>query len=121
MLNLDTHILLFSLSGDLTSRERALLAADEWSIASITIWEIGKLAQLGRIEIDLDDGELIRVLSSIHVWPVSIDVVRAILQLDFHADPADEIISATSIVHGVPLVTRDAQIRKSKLVPLAHF
>ena len=34
-------------------------------------------------------------------------------------DPADELIAATSIVHGVPLLTRDRQIRRSKLVPLA--
>jgi predicted nucleic acid-binding protein len=33
--------------------------------------------------------------------------------------PADELIAATSVVHRVPLVTRDRQIRRSKLVPLA--
>ncbi len=37
--------------------------------------------------------------------------------LDFAADPADEIIAATSLVHGVPLVTRDRPIHRSRLVP----
>jgi predicted nucleic acid-binding protein len=40
-------------------------------------------------------------------------------RLDFRGDPADELIAATSIVHRLPLVTRDARIRKSKVVPLA--
>ena len=34
--------------------------------------------------------------------------------------PVDELIAATSIVHRVPLVTRDGKISKSKLVPLAR-
>lgn len=29
------------------------------------------------------------------------------------------VIAATSVVHGVPLLTRDARIRRSKIVPLA--
>jgi PIN domain nuclease of toxin-antitoxin system len=36
--------------------------------------------------------------------------------LDFRSDPADEIIAATSLAHNVPLVTRDARVRASKLV-----
>jgi predicted nucleic acid-binding protein len=46
--------------------------------------EIAKLAQLGRIEIDL------------------------------------ALIAATSVVHNVPLVTRDKALLKSKQVPLAR-
>ena len=39
--------------------------------------------------------------------------------LDFDSDPADEIIAATSVVHRVPLLTRDRRMRRSKLVPIA--
>jgi PIN domain nuclease of toxin-antitoxin system len=39
--------------------------------------------------------------------------------LDFDSDPADEIIAATSLVHRVPLMTRDRKMRRSKLVPIA--
>lgn len=120
MLNLDTHILLHAVAGQITARERKLLEGDQWSISCLVIWEIAKLAQLGRIEIDLDDADLTRLLARIHTWPITLDICRGIRSLDFHADPADEIIAATSIVHRVPLVTRDARIKRSAVVPLAR-
>lgn len=119
MLNLDTHILLFALNGSLTPKETKILAADQWSISAIVLWEISKLVQLGRIELALDDVELTRTVARIHCWPLTLDVCRAIHQLDFRADPADEIIAATSMVHRVPLVTRDRKLRASRRVPLA--
>ena len=120
MLNLDTHVLLHALDGELSRPERALLSREVWSISAIVIWEIGKLAQLGRIEIDLDDADLIRTLARVHVWPLTLEICRAISALDFRSDPADEIIAATSVVHRVALVTRDHRIRKSRRVPLAR-
>jgi len=56
----------------------------------------------------------------VHTWPLTIDVCAAIVQVDVHVDPADEIIAATSIVHDVPLVTRDRRLRRSKVTPLAR-
>lgn len=119
MLNLDTHILLYALTGDLTRRETSLLSSDTWSISAIVLWEISKLSELGRIEIDLDHPELVRTLARIQTWPLTLEVCRAILTLDFKGDPADEMIAATSIVHKIPLLTRDRRIRRSKRVPLA--
>src|SRR3989338_5813334 len=119
MLNLDTHILLFALRGEVTPRERKLLIANPLSISAIVLWEIAKLAQLGRIEIDLDDPLVTRTLAGIHVWPLSLEICQAIKRLDFRGDPADEIIAATSLVHRVKLVTRDRIIRASKRTPLA--
>ena len=60
MINLDTHILVFALNGDLTDRERRILAANTWSISAIVPWELAKLAQLDRIEVDLEDAEVTR-------------------------------------------------------------
>ena len=120
MLNLDTHILLHALAGDLTPREASLLRRDSWSISSIVLWEIAKLADLGRIDVDLDNPEFVRTITSLHTWPLSLDVCRAIPRLDFRGDPADEIIAATSIVHRVSLVTRDRRIRASRRVPIAR-
>lgn len=119
MLNLDTHILIRALIGELYEHEQALLMNNEWSISAIVHWEIAKLAQLGRVDLDMDDRELERSLHSIRLWPIDFAIARASTRLDFSADPADEIIAATSLVHDVPLLTRDKVIRGSKIVPLA--
>ena len=119
MVNLDTHILIFALRGELSSRERSLLARRRWSISSIVLWELAKLVQLGRVELDLEDREVLRVLGRIHVWPIDLEVALASTRLDFRSDLADEIIAATSVVHDVPLVTRDGVMRGSGMVTLA--
>lgn len=119
MLNLDTHILLFALTGELKPRERVVLAASPWCISAIVLWEIAKLGQLGRITIDLQDPEVVRALSRIHVWPLTREIAHASTQLDIEGDPADELIGATSVVHNVLLLTRDKLLLKSRQIPLA--
>ncbi|MBI3073183.1 MAG: PIN domain-containing protein [Deltaproteobacteria bacterium] len=119
MLNLDTHIVLHALSGTLTSREKRLLSGSPWGISDIVLWEIAKLVELGRVELDLDDQEVRAALRALHVWPIDLDVCLALREIDFKSDPADELIAATSLVHRAPLVTRDRAILKSRVVPLA--
>jgi len=119
MLNLDTHVLLNALVGRLSPPETRLLRNDFWSISAIVLWEVAKLAQLGRIAVDLDDAEVVRALARIHVWPITREIALASTRLDVSGDPADELIGATSVVHNVPLVTRDRALRRSRLVPLA--
>ena len=119
MLNLDTHILVLALEGELRTAEQTLLTRSRWSVSAIVLWELAKLAQLGRLDIDLDDRDVTRALQRLQVWPIDLAVARASTRLDFASDPADEIIAATSVVHDVPLLTRDHVIRGSKVVPLA--
>lgn len=119
MLNLDTHILVLALAGELRTAEQTLLARSRWSVSAIVLCELAKLAQLGRLDIDLDDRDVTRALQRVQVWPIDLAVARASTRLDFASDPADEIIAATSVVHDVPLLTRDHVIRGSKVVPLA--
>ena len=96
MLNLDTHILLFALDGSLTPAERRLLASNPWGISAIVLWEVAKLAQLGRIDIDLESAEFSRIFARVHVWPLDLAVCRQSTRLDFASDLADELIAATS-------------------------
>ena len=121
MLNLDTHILIYALSGDLAEKERRLLSSTQWSISAIVLWELAKLKQLRRVDIDLDSADVIRALSLLAVWPLDRAVARRSTELDFKGDPADQIIAATSVVHRVPLLTRDRRIKTSRLVPLARI
>ena len=117
MLNLDTHILVDSFEGLLTKRERGILESDpEWSISAIVLWEIEMLFLRNRITRGLDDPTLAADLARVHIWPVTSEVCLQLRRLDFHSDPADELIAATSLVHQIPLVTRDQRIRRSKIV-----
>jgi PIN domain nuclease of toxin-antitoxin system len=70
--------------------------------------------------VDLDDAEVTRVLGRLHVWPLTREIARASTHLDFRGDPADELIAATSVVHKVPLLTRDKTLLASRMVPLAR-
>jgi PIN domain nuclease of toxin-antitoxin system len=118
MLNLDTHIVVKLIQGGLTEREYGLVVKSPLSISAIVIWEIAKLHQLGRISLAVEDIAFRRFTERARVWPIDIAVASASTRLDFRSDPADEIIAATSLVHGIGLLTRDERILTSKLVPL---
>ena len=117
MLNLDTHILVASLAGDLTDRERTLVANQDLAISDIVLWELAKLVELGRLIMDLDSLAFRRSLRHLTIIPISIQIARRSVRLDFSSDPADEVIAATSVVERVPLLTRDRKILKSRMVP----
>jgi PIN domain nuclease of toxin-antitoxin system len=120
MLVLDTHILIEALAGRLRSKDLSIVSRDTWSISAISLWELAKLTQLERVEMDLEDADVVRALARIHVWPITLEISRVSTNLDFSGDPADELIAATALVHHAPLVTRDRAIRRSKLVPFAR-
>lgn len=119
VISLDTHILVFALAGEVSRKERRLLTANTWSISAIVLWELAKLVHLRRITLDLGDAEVVRTLTALQIWPIDLAVSVQSTRLDFKGDPADELIAATSIVHAVPLLTRDRQIQKSRVVPMA--
>lgn len=117
MLNLDTHILVFALTGELDETEHELLSKTPWSISAIVLWELSKLVQLGRIDVELEHPKVSRTLKRIHTWPLTLEVCRQSRRLDIRTDPADELIAATSVVEKIPLVTRDRALLDSKVIP----
>ena len=119
MLAVDTHLLIAFFAGTLRADERAMMDAEGWGVSAIVLWELFDLVSQGRLRMDLEDPEFNRDLTRLHVWPITVHVCRQLRLLDFRSDPADEIIAATSLAHGVPLLTRDARILASKVVPLA--
>lgn len=120
MLNLDTNIVLAFLAHSLRRDEaRAMDDDPAWSISAIVLWELTKLFQKNEIEFGPQSPEFLDLYQRLHVSPLSLEVVQTLLRLDFKSDPADEVIAATSIVHGAPLVTRDGKMLASRLVPLA--
>ncbi len=119
MLNLDTHILVLFLAGELSPGERRAAASHDLAVSDIVLWELAKLVRMGRLDMDLDGAVFRSFLNTLTVIPITLEIARQSTQLDFSSDPADEIIAATSIVENIPLLTRDRRIRKSRRVPFA--
>ena len=119
MLNLDTHLVVALLDGSLNSKETTLVSVEPLAVSPIVFWELAKLVQLRRLTMDFDSLEFRNFLRQVTVIPITFEIALASTQLDFHSDPADQIIAATSMIHRIPLLTRDRKIRKSKIVPFA--
>jgi PIN domain nuclease of toxin-antitoxin system len=120
MLNLDTNVLLALMEDKLRAdEERAMDHDPEWGISAIVFWELTKLWQVGKLKRSPSDAVLNAALRQLAIWPLTHEIGQGILRLDFSSDPADEIIAATSLVHGAPLLTRDDRILRSNITPLA--
>lgn len=119
MLNLDTHMVVHFLAGQLTTSELRAVAGKELAVSDIVLWELAKLVRMGRLNMDLGSHIFLNFLNRLTVFPITLEIARQSTQLDFSSDPAGEIISATSVVEQIPLLTRDRRIRKSRVVPLA--
>lgn len=119
MINLDTHILLAAVAGTPRPEEARLLERDFWAVSGIVLWEIGHLEREGEIQPVLRTAEFSAAMRRTTIYAIDDRIAMALRQLDFRSDPADEIIAATSIVHDIPLLTRDSRMLRSKVVPLA--
>jgi len=124
MILLDTHIWLWWLLGDgsLTNRERDSLdhlASNRLlAISWVSVWETEMLERKASISLEPNFNTWIRKATSpdiITLLPADLEVVLAQRQLpeSFHQDPADRLISATSILSGFKLATHDARIIES--------
>lgn len=127
---LDTHVWLWWLLGqpELAANERAALDALAASgappaLATISLWEAQMLAAKGRLELDTPLTHWLPTAAAaetVSLLPMDVDVLLALetLPKGFHGDPADRIIVATARSRGLPLATRDGNIRRSRAVKL---
>lgn len=123
MIVLDTHVLVWWVSGDpqLSARAdnaiaRAQREDGQILVSAITPWEIAMLIQKGRLTLAMDlDKWLMAVQSMDGVNMVSISARLAVqsVQLpgDFHKDPADRLIVALAREVNAPLITADDKIQ----------
>lgn len=97
--------------------------ADSLSIADISLWEAAKLIELGRLQLTIEISEFFRlaVTPELTVLPINSAIAARIASLEstgFHKDPADQIITATALEHGLRLISDDARIQKWGKVPM---
>jgi PIN domain nuclease of toxin-antitoxin system len=113
---LDTHVLLWwtSQAEQLSSAATlALDGADELAVSDLTWLELARLVAGGRIVPAVPvrtwlEG-LAREVRTLPVTPaIAIGAVR--LPREFPLDPADRVIWATAVEHGVKLVSKDAAL-----------
>lgn len=124
---LDTHVLLW-LVGEpkrLSRKARQLIerasSKDGLAIASITLWELAKLAALRRISVQGTIANWTTELLTTTGVAV-LDLTPTIAELsttfgpEYSKDPADQIIGATARAHGMPLITADIQLLECPLL-----
>jgi PIN domain nuclease of toxin-antitoxin system len=92
----------------------ALEKADEHVVAAISWYELAWLAKHERIAVNIPIRSWLQGLAAqlrtIGVTPAIADTAVA-LPSSFPGDPADRLIYATAIEHGLKLVTKDRAIR----------
>jgi PIN domain nuclease of toxin-antitoxin system len=125
---LDTHILLwwFERPKRLSVAQRRVLdraaAARPLGVSDTTLWEVALLVDAGRVRLALPLEEwLARATAAprVELCATTPAIARELTALSTTRgwDPADRILVATARVLGVPLVTSDARIVESAVVP----
>jgi PIN domain nuclease of toxin-antitoxin system len=120
MILLDTHVWVWWVHGDerLTPTQLELIQSNEEGIigvSSISLWEIAKLVELGRLELPISLEKWFAQaltypgIELIELTPaIAIESTR--LPGEFHRDPADQLIVATARIMKCKLVTSDERI-----------
>ncbi len=92
----------------------ALEAAEELAVASVSWYELAWLARHDRIAVTVPIRSWLEGLAasvrSLGTTPAIADAAVS-LPASFPGDPADRIIYATAIEHGLTLVTKDRRMR----------
>jgi PIN domain nuclease of toxin-antitoxin system len=121
---LDTHVVLWLAldPAKISKKARATIedarkGGEGLAISDICLLEIATLERKNRIQLKPSlETFLAEVETRFTVLPITGRIcVRAVsLPATYPNDPADRVIAATALVEGIPLVTADDDIRRSK-------
>jgi PIN domain nuclease of toxin-antitoxin system len=93
----------------------AIEAADELAVASISWFELAWLAEHQRIVLSLPVrawlAQLAELVRTVVISP-AVAATAAALPASFPGDPADRLIYASALEHGLQLVTKDQRLRR---------
>ncbi|MCP9493691.1 MAG: type II toxin-antitoxin system VapC family toxin [Pyrinomonadaceae bacterium MAG19_C2-C3] len=129
MIVLDTHVWIWwidnhpKLTGDYKQIIEQQKQSGELGVSIYSCWEIAKAVENNRLQFDMAVEDWLEYASSysgVQMLPLTMRIIVESTQLpgDFHKDPADQIIVATSRVYDCPLVTYDDKILKYPHVKL---
>jgi PIN domain nuclease of toxin-antitoxin system len=118
MILLDTHILVWWLdqhSKLSTAQLSAIQNTNTIAVSTISLWEIAKLVENNRLVFNrpvLDWINDALTYPKIQLIPLTPEIIVLSTQLPggFHRDPADQLLVATAIHLGIPLLTKDTKI-----------
>ncbi|MDW7709690.1 MAG: type II toxin-antitoxin system VapC family toxin [Deferrisomatales bacterium] len=121
MIVLDTHAWLWWVQdvAKLSPSQQARMAAEETGgglgVCAISLWEIAKGVELGKIKLPCPVEEwlaLALAYPGVCLLPLTAAIAAESARLPgkFHRDPADQLIVATARILGCPLVTVDGKI-----------
>ena len=125
MILLDTHVLIWlasdpaKLSPSASQAIRRSGREGGIAISAITLWELAWLAAHRRLEISgTVEAFVEEITSRTAIRPITPKVAALANQLppNYSSDPCDCLIGATALAEGIPLVTKDRHIRKSRAV-----
>ena len=126
MILVDTHVVVWLAldQSQLSKKARAAIDdarqnGDGLAVSDITLLELATLSSKGRIRLDISlESFLYEIESRFVILPITGRAcVRAIgLPATYPKDPADRIIGATALVEGIPLLTADRGIRRSRAI-----
>lgn len=115
MLLLDTHVLLWLMTGQpfgAQSTER-IDAVGEAFVSAVSFWEVALLHRKGRLRLDDEPGRWRARALGRGILEISLSgsaAVRSALLADLHDDPADRWIVATALENDAILVTADTRL-----------
>lgn len=125
MILLDTHVIVWLASDPGKLSRKASDAIREASreggtaISAITLWELAWLMTNGRLDISgTVEAFVEEIAARTAVRPITAKVAVLANQFppNYPGDPCDRLIGATALAEGMPLVTKDRNIRSSRQV-----
>jgi PIN domain nuclease of toxin-antitoxin system len=111
---LDTHVVLWQLSGERelsASARDAIAAADDLLFSVVSFAEVGIRASVGKLDVP-DDLKARIAVSGVRTLGLSSAHGLAVSELPVHhRDPFDRLIIAQAMIEGLTVVTADARFR----------
>jgi len=104
-----------------TAKKAIKDAEKELVVCDISIWEISMLIKRNRLLVDDTPSDFIKLIFQARNFSVQ-DITPEIAELsvnfgpEINNDPADRLISASSILLNAPLITADQNLRDATIV-----